>query len=98
MAKTLVQERAEPLRDVTREGLHHVGHATHWIVLEGVSFLTDPWIAEPADRTLAHSVAPAPFPTRPDVVLITHGHEDHFDPVALGRLDRSATVVTLAGK
>src|SRR5262249_43705368 len=50
--KTIVRERTEPLREPSREGLHHVGHATHWIVLEGVRILTDPWLSEPADRTL----------------------------------------------
>jgi L-ascorbate metabolism protein UlaG (beta-lactamase superfamily) len=93
MTKTAVLERTQPLAALAREGLHHVGNSTHWIVLEGVSFLTDPWIMEPAERTLSHRVPPAPLPTRPDVVLITHRHEDHFDLVALDRLDRTATVV-----
>ncbi len=101
MAKTAVLERKEPLAAIAREGLHHVGNSTHWIVLEGVSFLTDPWIMEPAERTLSHRVPPAPLPTKPDVVLVTHRHEDHFDLVALDRLDRKATVVLpveLAGR
>lgn len=93
MTKTAVHERSEPLHAPGREGLHHVGNSTHWIVFEGVSFLTDPWIMEPAERTLSHRVPPAPLPTKPDVVLVTHRHEDHFDLVALGRLERSATVV-----
>jgi L-ascorbate metabolism protein UlaG (beta-lactamase superfamily) len=76
-----------------REGLHHVGNATHWIVFEGVKIVTDPWISEPAHGTLSHRVPPSPLPTRPDVVLLTHAHEDHFDLTALDRLSRTAAVV-----
>ena len=37
------------------EGLHHVGNSTHFIVLEGVAILTDPWVSEPADHILIES-------------------------------------------
>jgi L-ascorbate metabolism protein UlaG (beta-lactamase superfamily) len=80
------------------EGLHHVGNSTHWIVLEGVAILTDPWVSEPADHILAHSHVPRPLPTNPDVVLITHEHGDHFDPAALALIDRRAAVVVPEGK
>lgn len=89
---------AAPVSWNTRqEGLRHIGNSTHWIVLEGVSVLTDPWLSEPADHCLYHRVAPIPFSTAPDVVLLTHAHEDHFDPVALARLDRATTVVVPMG-
>jgi L-ascorbate metabolism protein UlaG (beta-lactamase superfamily) len=81
-----------------QEGLHHVGNSTHWIVLEGVAILTDPWVSEPADGVLAHSYVPRPLPTRPDVVLISHGHGDHFDLAALRLLDRGAEVVVPEGE
>lgn len=84
------------MRDL-REGLHHVGNSTHWIVLEGVGILTDPWVTEPADHTLAHSHPPGPLPARPDVVLISHRHGDHYDPGALALLDRGAAVVVPEG-
>jgi L-ascorbate metabolism protein UlaG (beta-lactamase superfamily) len=82
-----------PLRHPRREGLHHIGNSTHWIVLEGVKILTDPWLTEPADHLLTHSVPPAALPEDPDVVLISHAHEDHFDLGALACLDRGATVL-----
>jgi L-ascorbate metabolism protein UlaG (beta-lactamase superfamily) len=94
--KRPVRERERPLDRPEREGLHHVGNATHWIVLEGVKILTDPWLMEPAHGALSHRVPPAPLPTRPDVVLITHDHADHFDLVALERLNRSAVLVVPA--
>lgn len=78
---------------MTADGLHHVGNSTHLIVLGGVRVLTDPWLREPADRAIVHRVPPAPLPRDPDVVVITHAHEDHFDPTALAQLDRGATVV-----
>lgn len=81
------------LRDPAREGLHHIGNSTHWIVLEGVAILTDPWLGEPADWILRHSVPPARLPRDPDVVLISHAHEDHFDLVALARLRRGAAIL-----
>jgi L-ascorbate metabolism protein UlaG (beta-lactamase superfamily) len=80
-----------------REGLHHVGNSTHWIVLEGVRILTDPWVTEPADGILSHRPPPGPLPTQPDVVLISHRHGDHFDPAALALLDRRAAVVVPEG-
>src|SRR6185503_16289343 len=83
-------------RGVNREGLHHVGNSTHWIVLEGVRILTDPWVTEPADRILEHTHEPRPLPTGPDVVLITHRHGDHFDLPALATVDRTAAVVVAA--
>lgn len=91
--KKRVEEQKESLRDHRREGVHHVGNATHWVVLRGVSFLTDPWLSEPADRTISHRVKPAPFPRDPDVVLVTHRHEDHFDTEALALIAKSAVVV-----
>jgi L-ascorbate metabolism protein UlaG (beta-lactamase superfamily) len=74
-----------------------VGNSTHWIVLEGTAVLTDPWVSEPADSMLAHRLAPQPLPTDPDVVLISHGHGDHFDPAALDLIDRKAAVIVPEG-
>jgi len=88
-----VDESGPRLADPRREGLYHIGNSTHWIVLEGVRILTDPWLAEPADHLLRHSVPPSPLPIDPDVVLISHAHADHFDPLALGRLRRTASVL-----
>ena len=84
--------------DALKEGLHHVGNSTHWIVLEGVRILTDPWVSEPADGILSHSHPPRPLPTRPDVVLISHRHGDHFDLAALNLLQRTAVVVVPEGE
>ncbi|HVZ73196.1 MAG TPA: MBL fold metallo-hydrolase [Polyangia bacterium] len=88
-----VAETGAPLANPWREGLHHIGNSTHWIVLEGVRIVTDPWLGEPADGLLHHSTPPSPLPREPDVVLVTHAHEDHFDPLALRRLSPLAAVL-----
>jgi L-ascorbate metabolism protein UlaG (beta-lactamase superfamily) len=80
------------------DGFYHVGNSTHLLVLGGVRVLTDPWLSEPADHVLGHRLAPAPLPDDPDLVLITHAHEDHFDPTALARIDRGAIVVCPASE
>lgn len=82
--------------DTSRErsdGVVHIGNSTHLIVLDGVHVLTDPWVRDPAEGILRHSVAPAPLPSQVDVVLITHEHEDHFDPTALAMIDKRAVLV-----
>jgi L-ascorbate metabolism protein UlaG (beta-lactamase superfamily) len=96
--KRPVREEGPRFERPEREGLHHVGNATHWIIFENVRILTDPWLMEPAHWTLSHRTPPVPMPTTPEVVLITHGHEDHFDPYALSRLSRTAAVVVPGGR
>lgn len=87
VAEATTQERA------TSDGVVHIGNSTHLIVLDGVHVLTDPWVRDPAEGILRHSVPPAPLPARVDVVLVTHEHEDHFDTTALAMLDKRATLV-----
>ncbi len=76
-----------------RDGVVHIGNSTHLIVLDGLHILTDPWVRDPADAVLLHRVPAAPLPIHPDVVLVTHEHEDHFDEAALALVDKGATVV-----
>ena len=68
----------------------HIGHSTHLVVIDGIRVLTDPWVSEPADRVLRHSVAPEPLPDAINLVLVSHEHEDHFDLAALRQIARSA--------
>ena len=75
------------------DGVFHVGNSTHLIVLGGVHVLTDPWIKDPADKILKHRVPPVALPIDVDVVLLTHEHEDHFDPAALALVHKNAIVV-----
>lgn len=73
----------------------HVGHSTHLLQLSGLRVLTDPWFYDPAHGGMRHRAAPACAPDALgalDVLLITHEHPDHEDPLALDRLDKRAAV------
>lgn len=96
--KEIVKELESGLTDPLRSGLHHIGNSTHWLVFENTRILTDPWLAEPAEHLLKHSCPPVPFPRNPDIVLISHEHDDHFDPEALKLLDRKTVVIAPSGK
>jgi L-ascorbate metabolism protein UlaG (beta-lactamase superfamily) len=72
------------------DGFVHVGNSTHLFVLDGVHVLTDPWVRDPADTITHHRVPPAPLPVAVDVVLVTHAHEDHFDPAALALVQQTS--------
>ena len=80
----------------TSDGVVHIGNSTHLIVLDGVHVLTDPWVRDPAEGILRHSVPPAPLPIKVDCVLVTHEHEDHFDLAALALIDKRAVLVVPA--
>lgn len=73
-----------------QDTFRHIGHSTHLVVVDGIRILTDPWVSEPADRVLRHSVAPAALPDDIDLILVSHEHEDHFDLEALRQIARGA--------
>ena len=63
-----------------------VGHATTLLDLGGIRVLTDPFLRSrlgPLDR---HGPLPDPTELRADVVVISHGHPDHFDQGSLEAL------------
>ena len=64
--------------------------------IAGKRLLTDPWFYDPSFGALSHEAGPAVAPDavgRLDYLLITHDHPDHFDPVAVDRLDKRAIAV-----
>jgi L-ascorbate metabolism protein UlaG (beta-lactamase superfamily) len=75
--------------------LSYLGHSTTLIELDGVRLLTDPLLR----RRVLHlrRGAPPPDPGAPDVVLISHGHQDHLDLHSLAQLPRATPVVTPRG-
>jgi CMP-N-acetylneuraminate monooxygenase len=71
--------------------VHLHAHACLEISYEGFTLLTDPWLDGPA---FLGSWAPYPAPLvrgadlRPDAILITHEHSDHFHEPTLRAFDR----------
>ena len=75
--------------------IHLHSHACLEISYEGITLLTDPWLDGPA---FLGAWAPYPAPDtnganlRPDAILITHEHSDHFHEPTLRHFDRRTPV------
>jgi CMP-N-acetylneuraminate monooxygenase len=71
------------------------GHACLEIAWRGFSIVTDPWLDGPA---MLGAWAPYPPPLmsgaalRPNVLVITHEHSDHFHPPTLRHIDPAVPV------
>ena len=90
------------------EGLHAawLGHATCLLKIDGFLILTDPVFSERAGlnvgpltlgikRLVAPALDPAELP-KPDLILLSHAHMDHFDIPSLRRLENPETPVVTA--
>jgi N-acyl-phosphatidylethanolamine-hydrolysing phospholipase D len=72
-----------------------LGHATLLIEMDGKKILTDPWLTDPLYMgQLLHtgSFKPKKLP-RLDLILVSHGHEDHFDPKTVLKISKNTPVV-----
>ncbi|MGA8595462.1 MAG: MBL fold metallo-hydrolase, partial [Bryobacteraceae bacterium] len=91
-------------------GLHAawLGHSTVLLKVDGFTILTDPVFSDkvgieigPVTVGLKRIVAPAlyrhQFP-RPDLILLSHAHMDHFDRPSLRSLESLKTTVVTASK
>ena len=77
-----------------------LGHATLLVEIGGKTILTDPWLTEPLYfGQLTHPGDFCPPEELPpiDLVLVSHGHTDHFDPGALKMIPGDAPVVIFEG-
>ena len=75
-----------------------VGHATVRIDIGGLRLLTDPFLRTRLGPLVRHGPAPDTVADDDiDLVLISHGHPDHFDPASLRSLRGSPTVVVPRG-
>ncbi len=95
-------------KDWTDTGLHAawIGHSTVVIRIDGFTIVTDPVFSNrvglnfgPFTLGLKRLVAPASelrsIP-KPDLILLSHAHMDHFDLPSLRKLESSGTTVITA--
>jgi L-ascorbate metabolism protein UlaG (beta-lactamase superfamily) len=72
-----------------------LGHSTLLIEIDGKNIITDPWLTDPLYMgQLWHrgSFKPKKLP-RLDLILVSHGHEDHFDPKTLSKFSKNIPIV-----
>lgn len=77
-----------------------LGHATLLIKIDGKTIITDPWLTDPLYfGQLTHSEPFRSFTELPpiDLVLVSHGHQDHFDPGTLEMIPNDTPVVIHKG-
>ena len=74
-----------------------VGHATTLIELGGVRVLTDPFLRSRLGPLQRHGPLPDPAELEADIVVISHGHPDHFDERSLERLPGRPVLVVPRG-
>jgi L-ascorbate metabolism protein UlaG (beta-lactamase superfamily) len=73
----------------------YVGHSTVVIAIDGVTFVTDPLLRRRVGHLVRYAVPAPRFAA--DVVLVSHAHYDHLDPLSLARFGRATPVVIPAG-
>jgi L-ascorbate metabolism protein UlaG (beta-lactamase superfamily) len=74
-----------------------IGHATTLFELGGVRFLTDPFLRARLGPLERHGPLPKPADLVADVVLLSHGHPDHFDRRSLEALPGTPVLVAPRG-
>jgi len=78
--------------------VRYIGHATVLLELDGVRILSDPFLRDRLGPLERHGPRPDPAAIGPiDVVLISHGHPDHFDRRSIAALEGRPTVVAPSG-
>jgi L-ascorbate metabolism protein UlaG (beta-lactamase superfamily) len=74
-----------------------VGHATTLLELGGVRILTDPFLRSRLGPLERHGPLPMSGDLEADVVVISHGHPDHFDVRSLEALPGNPVLVVPRG-
>ena len=78
----------------TAIGVQFVGHATVLLELNGVRVLTDPFLRGRLGPLERHGPVPDLDALGPvDVIVVSHGHPDHFDLASLGAVGGRPLVV-----
>jgi L-ascorbate metabolism protein UlaG (beta-lactamase superfamily) len=74
-----------------------LGHATALIEAGGVRVLTDPFLRARLGPLQRHGPLPHPAELEVDVVLVSHGHRDHFDRASIAALPGRPMIVVPRG-
>jgi L-ascorbate metabolism protein UlaG (beta-lactamase superfamily) len=74
-------------------GVRFVGHSTTLIDIGGIRVLTDPFLRSRLGPLARHGPLPDPADLAADVVLISHGHPDHFDRRSIEALPGSPLII-----
>jgi len=78
--------------------LRFLGHATVLLDFDRLRVLTDPFLRDRLGPLQRHGQVPDPAGLDAvDVVVISHGHPDHFDPASLAALPGRPVVVVPRG-
>ena len=78
--------------------VRYIGHATVLLELDGVRIITDPFLRDRLGPLERHGPMPDPATIGPvDLVLVSHGHPDHFDRDSLAVLEGQPTVIVPSG-
>lgn len=79
-------------------GLRFIGHATVLLEVGGVRILTDPFLRHRLGPLERHGPVPDPDALGDvDVVVVSHGHPDHFDRASLGAVRGRPLVIVPRG-
>lgn len=84
-------------RQPARVELRFLGHATTLIEINGVRILTDPFLRARLGPLERHGPLPDPAELEVDVVVISHGHPDHFDARSIAALPGRPRIVVPRG-
>jgi L-ascorbate metabolism protein UlaG (beta-lactamase superfamily) len=77
--------------------IRFLGHATALIEIDGVRILTDPFLRSRLGPLERHGPMPDPAELEVDVVVVSHGHPDHFDVRSLAALPGRPAIVVPRG-
>jgi L-ascorbate metabolism protein UlaG (beta-lactamase superfamily) len=74
-----------------------LGHATVLMEVAGVRVLTDPFMRARIGPLQRHGPLPDASTVHADLVIVSHGHRDHFDPESIEALPGSPLIVVPRG-
>ena len=74
-----------------------LGHATVLIEMAGVRVLTDPFLRSRIGPLQRHGPMPDPSTLEADLIVVSHGHRDHFDPRSIEALPGRPWIVVPRG-